>query len=78
MLSLNSLTLCLRALEREKLRLEQMLSSGKLTESEQDDAGQEVLDLQKAISELCPIYEDKRKKHKGLQPAEEILGSVKL
>ncbi|MBS3063805.1 MAG: hypothetical protein J4203_08155 [Candidatus Diapherotrites archaeon] len=65
-LSTNSLILCLRALDKEKRALEESIAAGTLSDEEADAAGQDVLDLMKALAEVGTQYEAARKANKRL------------
>ena len=73
--SVNTLALALKSINRDIRRLEEKLRTENLDSEENDYYGEYVLDLSRALSELSGVYESERKRHSNLNlpTADELL-----
>lgn len=72
-LSMNTLMLAIKAVQRDIKRHEDLLQDGTLTEEDCDYYGQYVLDLTKALSELGGTYQAARREHPELPALDELM-----
>lgn len=72
-ISLNSLMLAIKALQRDIDRHQQMLNAGGLSDEDADYYGQYVQDLTQALGEIGDVYERSRGGHLAAPPLEKLL-----
>ena len=72
-MSLNTLTIAIKATQREEERLRARLKAEKLSEENFDYYQQYLLDLIDAGKELQSLYELRQKREPTLQPIDQLL-----
>ena len=74
-LSTNTIIVAMQAVDAELRRRRSTAEMGRLGDAEAEENSQYILDLTRALSELGGAYEQARKAHPELAPAEEWLSS---
>lgn len=74
-ISMNTLMLSIKAVERDLQRCEQLAKSETLSDEEADEYGQYVLDLTQALSELGGVYDVARSRHPKCPTLDELIPS---
>jgi NhaP-type Na+/H+ and K+/H+ antiporter len=74
-LSLDTLMLCIKAVQRDIAWHEQLAGSEDASDEDVEYHGQYVLDLSRALSELGSLYQDARAGNPGLPELDQLLGS---
>jgi hypothetical protein len=72
-LSTNTVIVAMQAIGAEIKRRQSAAKTGKLADEAAEDVSRYILDLTRALSELGGAYEQARKEHPELAPAEEWL-----
>jgi hypothetical protein len=74
-LSTNTIIVAMQAVDAELKRRRSTAETGRLGDAEAEENSQYILDLTRAFSELGGAYEQARKAHPELAPAEKWLSS---
>jgi hypothetical protein len=74
-LSTNTIIIAMQAVDAEIKRCEALAKASGLADAEVEENSRYILDLMRALSELDGAYEEARKEHPELAPAEEWLTS---
>lgn len=73
-LSLDTLILCIKAVQRDIAWHEQLAGSEDSSDEDIEYHGQYVLDLSRALSELGSLYQDALEGHPGLPGLDQLMG----
>lgn len=70
-ISVSALTIAIASIDRDIKAREAAMREGRISDEDIDEAGQEVLDMMKSLSELCDTYETvARRNDQTLPPLE--------